>query len=96
MIGEQPTGLVAGVHFIATASEGLRVLVNGKPAILAVIYDGEVVAEGAIVCQEASSVAVNNYRNFLMGQGHLTVQSKPLDEDPAGAQEPMGEERRTG
>lgn len=90
MIGLQTTGLVAGVHFVATAHEGLRVMVNGKPARLAVIDDkGNVLAAGDLVAQEAEAICVNNYRNMLQGLGHMRIQSKPLDADPAATQERM-------
>lgn len=83
MIGEQPTGRIEGVHIVATAHEGLRVTVNGKPARLAVITeDGQVVAAGATVAREAEAVTINCYRNLLKGQGHLQVWSAPIEPAP--------------
>ena len=94
MIGEQPTGLVRGVFITATAHEGLSVTINGQPGRLAVLDEaGNVVAEGHEVAREAEAVAINNYRSMLKGIGHLTVMSKPLDADPAGAQQPAVPER---
>ena len=74
MIGTQPTGAIDGVVITAVAYEGLSVLANGKPARLAIIdNDGNILAAGADVAREAEAVALNNYRNFLKGQGHLRV-----------------------
>lgn len=74
MIGTQPTGAIEGVVITAVAYEGLSVLANGKPARLAIIDDdGNILAAGADVAREAEAVALNNYRNFLKGQGHLRV-----------------------
>lgn len=90
MIGEQPTGQIAGVFIEATAHAGLRVTANGRGARLAIIADdGTILAAGSDVAREVEAVAVNAYRNLLAGQGHLRTLSRPLDADPAGAQEPM-------
>jgi hypothetical protein len=79
MIGTQPTGAIGGVVISAVAHEGLRVTVDGKPARLAIVTDdGQVIAAGHLVAREAESVAVNSYRQLLQGQGHLRVNSKPL------------------
>ncbi|WP_374492792.1 hypothetical protein [Brachymonas sp.] len=78
MIGEQRTGAIDGVRIQAVAHEGLSVTVNGKPAELAIIVDGKVIAAGAAVAREAEAVAVNCHRNFLKGQGHLRVLSEPI------------------
>ena len=78
MIGEQPTGNIEGVRIQAVAHEGLSVTVDGKPAQLAIIVDGQVIAAGADVAREAEAVAVNCHRNFLKGQGHLRVLSEPV------------------
>ena len=95
MIGDQPTGMIAGVFITATAHQGLMVVVNGKPARLAIIDDNDkVLAAGKDVAREARAVAVNSYRNFLKAEGHLVVMSVPLDADPAGAQEPMRTAKR--
>ncbi len=81
MIGEQRTGLIAGVFITAVAHEGLTVMVNGKPARLAILADdGAVIAEGAEVAREVEAVAVNCYRAVLKGEGHLRVMSTPLQE----------------
>lgn len=74
MIGDQPTGAVPGVVITAVIHEGLTVLANGKPARLAIIDEaGNILAAGDDVSREAEAVAVNCYRNFLKGQGHLRV-----------------------
>lgn len=79
MIGPQPTGNVPGVIISAVAHEGLTVTVNGKPARLAVVAeDGSVIAAGRDVAREAQAVAVNLYREFLKGNGHLRVLSEPI------------------
>jgi len=79
MIGDQRTGAIDGVVISAVAHEGLTVLVNGKPARLAVVTDdGKVIAVGADVAREARAVAVNCYRQFLKGKGFLRVLSKPI------------------
>uniref|UniRef100_A0A1A7GDL2 Uncharacterized protein n=1 Tax=biofilter metagenome TaxID=1070537 RepID=A0A1A7GDL2_9ZZZZ len=78
MIGDQPVGTIQGVCIQATAYKGLSVTVNGQPAQLAVVIEGQVVAIGKAVAEEAEAVAVNNYRNFLKGEGHLTVMGKPI------------------
>ncbi|SFB95783.1 hypothetical protein SAMN05216344_10685 [Polaromonas sp. OV174] len=79
MIGQQPIGALAGVVISSVSHEGLRVLVNGKPARLAIVTDdGQVVASGDQVAREAEAVAVNAYRGFLQGKGFLKVLSKPI------------------
>lgn len=90
MIGTQRTGRVGGVFITAVAGEGLTVTVNGKPGRLAILAeDGTVVADGADVAREAQAVAINLYRNFLIGEGRIRVISDPLGPDPAAAQEPI-------
>lgn len=79
MIGQQPTGAIDGVVISAVAHEGLTVTVNGKPAKLAVVTeDGTVVAAGVDVAREVQAVAVNLYREFLKGNGHLRVLSPSI------------------
>ena len=79
MIGTQRTGRIEGVFITAVAHEGLTVTINGKPGKLAILAeDGTVIAEGANVAREAQAVAVNLYRNFLIGQGRLRVISDSL------------------
>ncbi|PMS29027.1 hypothetical protein C0Z16_20905 [Paraburkholderia rhynchosiae] len=51
---------------------------TGESATLAVIdKDGNVLDSGAGVAIAAWNVALNSYRNFLRGAGHLRVLSKP-------------------
>lgn len=77
MIGAQPEGAITGVVITAVSHEGLKVTVNGKPARLAILSeDGRVIAEGDDVAREAEAVALNCYRNFLQGQGHLRVHAE--------------------
>lgn len=79
MIGTQPTGALQGVVISAVAHEGLTVMVDGKPARLAIVTDdGQVIASGHMVAREAEAVAVNSYRQLLQGQGHLRVLSRPV------------------
>lgn len=79
MIGNQTTGTIDGVVITAVIHEGLTVTVNGKPARLAIVLDDDtIVAAGPAVAREAEAVAVNSYRNMLVGNGHLRVLSKPL------------------
>lgn len=79
MIGDLPHTSIHGIVISAVGHEGLTVLVNGKPARLAIIDDnGQVLAAGTDVAKEAEAVSVNSYRNFLKGQGFLRVLSKPI------------------
>lgn len=74
MIGQQPTGAVPGVVITSVVHEGLRVLVNGRPARLAIVDEsGAIVAEGDRVAREAEAVAINQYRQTMRGLGHLRV-----------------------
>lgn len=51
---------------------------DGKPATLAVIdADGNVIASGREVEEAAWDTSLQSYRNFLIGQGHMRVLSKP-------------------
>jgi hypothetical protein len=76
MIGTQPTGIVEGVAMSTDAADGLIVTFNGKPAVLAVIADGQVVAIGEDVAREAEAVAINGYRNFLQLKGWVRARSR--------------------
>lgn len=79
MIGTQPTGAIDGVVISAVSHEGLTVMVDGKPAKLAIVTDdGRVIAIGTQVAREAEAVAVNSYRSLLKGKGFLRVLSKPI------------------
>jgi len=79
MIGTQPTGRLPGIVISAVAHEGLTVTVDGRPARLAVVLDdGTIVAAGRDVAREAQAVAVNLYREFWKGNGHLRVLSAPI------------------
>lgn len=79
MIGTQPTGTLQGIFIYATSHEGLHVLADGKPARLAIVDDnGQVIASGDDVAREAEAVALNNFRNTLMGKGYLRTLGKQL------------------
>lgn len=79
MIGEQKCGSIPGVVISAVSHQGLTVSFNGEPAQLAILNSlGELVAIGDEVAREAEAVAVNSYRNFLMGKGFLRVIGFPI------------------
>lgn len=79
MIGDQVTGTIPGAHITSVAHEGLRAVFDGQPALLAIISpDGKILASGSQVAIEAEAVAINCYRNFLKGAGHLRVLSPPI------------------
>lgn len=82
MIGHEPIGTLPGVVIHAIAHEGLRVTVDGKPAQLAIVSaDGEIIARGQEVADEAENVAVNSYRAFLLGRGHVRLTGKLIERD---------------
>jgi hypothetical protein len=82
MIGEQPTGTLPGIIVSAVIYEGLKIEIDGKPAHLAVVDEhGKVMAMGQDVADEVEAVAINCYRAFLKGEGHLRVLSKPIQPD---------------
>lgn len=82
MIGTQPTGAIEGVVISAVGHEGLTVMVNGRPARLAIVTDdGHIVAVGDQVAREAEAVAVNSYRETLRGRGFLRILSAPIPPD---------------
>ena len=79
MIGTQPTGAIAGVHISKVSHEGLCVMVNGRPGRLAIVTDdGHIIAAGQDVAREAEAVALNNFRNTMMGKGYLRTLGKPI------------------
>ncbi|WP_159918029.1 hypothetical protein [Pantoea sp. 18069] len=79
MIGDQITGSLPQVIIQAVTHEGLTVTVDGQAAQLAVVTcDGRIIAAGVEVANEARAVAVNSYRSFLKGRGHLRILSAPL------------------
>lgn len=81
MIGPQYTGAINDIVITAQSHTGLKVTAYGKPALLAIVTaSGEVIAVGDLVAKEAEAVAINAYRNFLAGKGHLKVYSRPLHE----------------
>ena len=80
MIGHQPTGAVPGVVITAVAHEGLRVMVDGRPARLAIVTeDGTIVAAGDRVAREAERQARRRERlklaqlnAVMVGRGSYT------------------------
>jgi len=76
MTGERPTGSIPGVVISAVITEGLRISVDGRPARLAIISDdGQIVDDSPRVAQEVESAAINSYRSFQRGAGHLVVRA---------------------
>ncbi|MBF9171792.1 hypothetical protein ABFU49_14025 [Xanthomonas campestris pv. campestris] len=70
----------AAVIVSALSHEGLSVqTADGKPARLAVVdQDGRVIAVGHEIAAAAFDASVKSYRNFLIGNGHLRILSKPV------------------
>ncbi|MDN7545069.1 hypothetical protein [Burkholderia cenocepacia] len=68
------SGTISAVSF-----QGLSIVTpDGNPATLAVLdQNGNVVDAGPAVTRVVWEVAVRPYRNFLIGNGHLRVLSKP-------------------
>jgi hypothetical protein len=79
MIGTPPTDTLEAAVISGVVHRGLSVRMrDGKPARLAIVdEDGQVVECGAAVERECFNVAVQVYRNFWIGQGHLTVETSP-------------------
>lgn len=63
----------------AISYEGVTaVTADGKPARFALLdEDGNVIAAGKEIADAAWQASVNAYRQFLMGQGHLRILTKP-------------------
>lgn len=63
----------------AVSFQGLSIVTpDGNPATLAVIdQSGNVIDAGPAVTRAVWEVAIRSYRNFLIGNGHLRVLSKP-------------------
>ncbi|MET3554905.1 hypothetical protein [Burkholderia sp. 567] len=63
----------------AVSFQGLSITTpNGEPATLAVIdMQGRIIDSGPNVMRAVWEVAIRAYRNFLIGNGHLRVLSKP-------------------
>jgi hypothetical protein len=68
-----------GIVLSAVAHEGLTAkTADGTPLQLAFITeDGRIVGRGDEVAQAAWRVAIESYRNFLKGMGHIRVHSEP-------------------
>lgn len=63
----------------AVSFEGLTITTqDGRPAKLAVIDEhGQIIEAGDDVASAAWSVAIDTYRRFMVGEGHLRVYSSP-------------------
>lgn len=85
MIGTHPTGTLTGATISAVAHRGLSVTTtDGTPATLAILdASGRIIAEGQDVLREAWHVAIGSYKQYLIGQGHLRVESRPIGEREA-------------
>jgi hypothetical protein len=80
VIGEQAIGRLPDVEISSVAHEGLGVTVDGRRAQFAIVGEnGTIIAVGEQVAREAQAVAINSYRNFLQGNGHLRVRSAPIN-----------------
>ena len=79
MLGEQITGALPGIRFLAVSHALPQVTINGQPGQLAVIApDGSISAIGEEVAREFEATVINCYRNTLKGQGYLRVLSNPI------------------
>ncbi|MGS1072415.1 hypothetical protein [Burkholderia glumae] len=63
----------------AVSFQGLSIVTpDGNPATLAVVDEnGKIVEAGPAVTRAVWETAIRSYRNFLIGNGHLRVLSKP-------------------
>ena len=78
MIGTPKIGTLERTILSGEARSGLTATVDGKPAHLAIIDDaGNIIEAGPGVAQEAWNIAINCYRNFLIGHGYLVVHTEP-------------------
>ncbi|SEU36446.1 hypothetical protein SAMN03159335_05451 [Burkholderia cepacia] len=64
----------------AVSFQGLSIVApDGCPATLAVVdQSGKVIDAGPAVTRAVWEIAIRSYRNFLIGNGHLRVLSKPI------------------
>ncbi|MEN7431772.1 hypothetical protein VA599_13510 [Chromobacterium sp. TRC.1.1.SA] len=78
-IGNIKIGSLEKADMSAVIFEGLTVkTAEGKPAQLAIVdVDGNVIEMGNQVAMEAWNVAISSYKNFLIGEGHIRVQTSP-------------------
>ena len=79
MIGTIENGTLKNAIISAIAHEGLTVTTrDGRPARIEIIDEhGNVIEAGDAVAEEAWSVVIASYKNFLQGMGHLRVHTKP-------------------
>ena len=80
MIGEIPTGGLSSAEVSAVIHQGLKItLPDGRVGKLAIVDDqGEIVDASPDVAKEAWNVSISSYKNFLIGQGHIRVQTGPV------------------
>ena len=73
------TDTLQNCEISAVSFQGLTVkTASGEPATLAVVdKDGKIIESGPGVLKQTFDVAVESYRNFLKGTGHLRVLAKP-------------------
>lgn len=76
---EFPLDHTPEIDISAVVHEGLTVhTVDGKRARLAVIDEnGQIVAADDDVARQAWNAAINAYRQFMIGMGHIRVHTKP-------------------
>ena len=79
MIGEPSTGRLQHVAITGRSFDGLKIATSdGRPAQLAVLDEhGNVIEIGPEVAAEVWAITILAYRQFLRGEGHLTVHSAP-------------------
>ncbi|SDR20305.1 hypothetical protein [Paraburkholderia tuberum] len=65
----------------AVSYDGLTIrTATGEPAMLAVIdMQGRILDSGPGVARAVWKIALESYRNFLIGSGHLRVLSRPTE-----------------
>lgn len=82
MIGIPKTGTLKQSIISGVCYEGLSISTkDGRPARLAVIdADGNIIDAGPEVAREAWNVTLAVYKNFLIGNGHLRILSRPPTE----------------
>lgn len=78
MIGPIETGTLPTAQISARIHSGLAVkLTDGRPGKLAIVDEsGTVVDASPAVAREAWLVSIASYKNFLIGQGHLVVNTE--------------------
>jgi len=80
MIGILPTGTLIDAEISAVIYQGLSVrLPDGRIGKLAILDDSDQIIDATPnVAREAWNVAIECYKNYLVGEGHMRVRSGPL------------------